>query len=168
MGKQSSFFGVDPDPEVRYLIFHDESGSYVPGGGDRWLVHGVLLVPFVYLARCLSILGEVRKTTGFQNELHFASLRKSATGPKGSCVAGWLDAYARILSDRCAFHVLAVDTRSSGFDQSKYSDPHYVYNSFARTAIVGAIAWSLKDESRVAVSICSHERRRKASDNFAT
>ena len=153
MAKQSSFFGVDPDPEVRYSVFHDESGNYVPGGGDRWLVHGVLLVPSHDLDQCLSILGEVRETTGYWNELHFASLRKSAAGPRGSCVAGWLDAYARILSSSCAFHVLAVDTRSSGFDYTKYSEPHLVYNSFARTAIVGAIAWSLKEETRVAMSI---------------
>ena len=84
MAKQNSFIAVDPDPEVRYRIFHDESGNYVPGGGDRWLVHGVLLVPFVYLSKALSILTEIRKTTGYLNELHFAGLRMSASGPKGS------------------------------------------------------------------------------------
>lgn len=168
MGRQRSFFGVDPDPEVRFLLFHDESGNYVPNGGDRWLVHGVLLVPVEALTQCLSILTEVRKLTNYRNAVHFVALRKSVAGPKGSCVEGWLDAYARIMSNSCAFHALAIDTRSPGFDTAEYSEPHYVYNSFARTAIVGAIAWSLGKVSRVAITIHSHERRRQQSDNFVT
>lgn len=140
----------------------------MPSGGDRWLVHGILLVPAEALTKCLSILSKVRELTNYWKEVHFVNLRKSAAGPKGSCVAGWLDAYARILSNSCAFHALAVDTRSPGFDAAKYSEPRHVYNSFAKTAIVGAIAWCLGQESRVAINIHSHERRRQGSDNFAT
>lgn len=45
--QQLTMFGVPANPEFAFHVFHDESGTYVPSAGDRWLLHGVLFVPEV-------------------------------------------------------------------------------------------------------------------------
>jgi hypothetical protein len=167
MPKQMSFFGVDPDPEIRFHIFHDESGTYVPHAGDRWLLHGVLLVPAHYQSQSVSLLRAIREDSGYFEEVHFVALRKSTRGPKARCVAGWLNAYATVMSEKCFFHCLAVDTQSKAFNHSSFGEPYHAYNYFAKTAVVGAIAWSLSGVSRSAILIHSHDKDRSDEDNFA-
>ena len=43
--EQLTMFGVDPNPEYVFDVYHDESGTYHRLKGDRWLLHGVLFVP---------------------------------------------------------------------------------------------------------------------------
>jgi hypothetical protein len=166
MSSQLSFFGVDPDHEFLFHVFHDESGNYIPHAGDRWLLHGVLFMPSEFLSESVSILGSIRDREKYHREVHFVNLRKSRSGSKARCMVGWLDTYARILSHKCFFHCLAIDTQSSAFNHSKFSEPFHVYNSFAKTAIVGGIAWSLSSYSNVAIRLFSHERSLVQGDNF--
>lgn len=161
-------FGVEANPETVFHVFHDESGTYVPNAGDRWLLHSVLLVRASRQADVFAALQEVRKRTEYFGEIHYSDFRKSAGGHKCRCATGWLDVYARQLSDFCYYHCLAVDTRSPGFQPNRFGKPHHVYNYFARVAVVGSIAWSLKPYQRVALKFYSDAKFRQEGDNFAT
>ncbi|MGB3903991.1 MAG: hypothetical protein WBB22_03650 [Anaerolineae bacterium] len=164
--RQSTMFGVDPEPEVDLNIYHDESGSYAPHGPDRWLLHGVLFVPAAKQSKVFSSLQAVRDQAGYAHEVHYRTIGKSASGPKVRCCMGWLERYARQLSEFCWYHCLAVDVRSEQFRHDEFREPHHVYNYFARVAIVGGIAWCLKPFPRVAAILHSDDKARVEGDNF--
>ena len=160
-------FGVEADPEIAFNVYHDESGTYVPAGGARWLLHGVLFVPVEKQSQLIEALQHVRRDVGYFEEVHYRKLRQSTTGPKAQCARGWLHLYVAQFSEFCYYHCLAVDTHSSGFDHSQFPAPHYAYNRFARMAIEGGIAWSLKQYHRVALRFYSDSKFRQEGDNFA-
>lgn len=160
-------FGVEAHPEIVFNVYHDESGTYVPAGGDRWLLHGVLFVPVEKQSQLIEALQHVRRDVGYFEEVHYCKLRQSTTGPKARCARGWLNFYVAQFSEFCYYHCLAVDTHSSGFDHSRFPAPHYAYNRFARMAIEGGIAWSLKQYYRVALRFYSDSKFRREGDNFA-
>jgi len=168
MSQQLTMFGVSANPETVFNVYHDESGNYVPEGGDRWLCHGILLVPEQKQDKVYAALQEVRQGAGYWKEVHYIKLRGHLTGPKARCAQGWLRQYAGVLSEFCFYHCLAVDTHSPSFEHDRFSKPHYAYNRFARMAIEGAIAWSLKTYQRVALRFHSDAKFRKEGDNFAT
>ena len=164
--EQLTMFGVPPRREVAFNIYHDESGTYTPSGGERWLLHGVLFVPIASQAQFFDQLQEVRVDSGYYHEVHFRTLGKSTTGPKGRCCASWLDLCAAQFSTRCYYHCLAVDTDSTAFMPDRFGEPHQAYNYFARTAIVGGIAWCLGDYPVVALKLHSDCKARLEGDNF--
>lgn len=166
--QQLTMFGVPANPEIAFHVFHDESGTYVPGAGDRWLLHGVLFVPEARQNEVFAALQDVRQKTRYYEEVHYQKLRQSITGPKAQCATGWLRLYVGQFSDFCFYHCLAVDTHSSGFQHDCFREPHHVYNYFARVAIVGGITWSLKRYQRVALKFFSHAKSRRDGDNFTT
>lgn len=161
-------FGVEANPEVVFHLFHDESGTYVPGAGDRWLLHGVLFVPASKQSEVFAALQEARQKTGYFEEVHYQKLRQSVTGPKAQCATNWLRLYVSQFSEFCFFHCLAVDTHAPGFQHDRFGEAHQVYNYFTRVAVVGGIAWSLKQYQRVALKFHSHAKSRCDGDNFAT
>lgn len=165
--QQLTMFGMPACPEHVFNVYHDESGDYAPGSGDRWLLHGVLFVPEGKQDQVFVSLQEVRQDVGYHGEVHYGDLRGHPTGPKARCARGWLNLYARQFSDFCFYHCLAIDTHSRGFEHNRFGEPHYAYNRFARMAIEGAIAWSLKEYQRVALRFYSDEKFRQAGDNFA-
>ncbi|HEC36521.1 MAG TPA: hypothetical protein ENI39_08310 [Anaerolineae bacterium] len=165
--QQLTMFGVEAHPEIVFNVYHDESGTYVPAGGDRWLLHGVLFVPVEKQSQLIEALQHVRRDVGYFEEVHYCKLRQSTTGPKARCARGWLNFYVAQFSEFCYYHCLAVDTHSSGFDHSRFPAPHYAYNRFARMAIEGGIAWSLKQYYRVALRFYSDSKFRREGDNFA-
>lgn len=145
MPQQPTLPGMpEENPEVTFSVYHDESGTYVPGGGDRWLCHGVLFVPEKRQGEIYKALQEVRQTVDYWEEVHYTKLRVHLTGPKARCAKGWLNIYV-CYSEFCFYHCLAVDTHSPSFDHNRFGKPHHAYNRFARMAIEGTIAWSLKD-----------------------
>jgi hypothetical protein len=77
-----------------------------------------------------------------------------------------MDVCVAQLSERCFYHCLAVDTKSAAFMPRRFGEPHQAYNYFARTAIVGAIAWCLKDFRAVALKLHSDCKTRLEGDNF--
>jgi len=154
-------------PEVAFAVYHDESGTYKRGGGDRWLLHGILLVPAINQGKTFSLLQEVRSQTAYWEEVHYVKLRKHMRGPKGRCATGWLNAYASRLSDFCFYYCLAIDTKSPSFEHDRFSSPYHVYNRFALMALVSAIAWSLKQHQRIALKLHSDAKSRAEGDNFA-
>jgi hypothetical protein len=95
-------------------------------------------------------------------------LRGHAKGAKAFCAQGWLNNYAKHLSDFCFYHCLAVDTHATSFDHSRFGKPHHAYNRFARMAIEGIIAWSLKGIPCVKIKFYSDEKSRGEGDNFET
>ncbi|RMH16629.1 MAG: hypothetical protein D6698_09435 [Gammaproteobacteria bacterium] len=161
-------FGIEANPEIAFEVYHDESGTYVPGAGDRWLLHGVLFVPVVERPQVFTALQGIRKDTGYFEEVHYLKLRQSTGGPKAQCARGWLNLYVAQLSEFCYYHCLAVDTHSPTFEHNRFPKPHYAYNRFARMAIEGAIAWNLKRYHRVALIFYSDSKFRQEGDNFAT
>ena len=165
--EQLTMFGVDPNPEYVFDVYHDESGTYHRLKGDRWLLHGVLFVPTDKKPDVISALRKIRNDTGYFGEIHYVKLRKSTKGSKAQCAKGWLQTYARNLSDTVFYHCLAVDTHSSGFEHQRFGKAYHVYNYFARTALVGGIAWSLKRYKKVAMSIYSDKKSRQRGNNFA-
>jgi len=166
--QQLTMFGVPRNSEISFQVFHDESGTYVPGAGDRWLLHGVLLVPERKLNEVFAALQETRKDTGYYQEVHYVKLRGHMRGPKAQCATRWLRLYGRQFSDYCFYHCLAIDTHSPGFKHDRFEKAHHAYNRFARMAIEGAIAWSLKRFKRVALKLYSDAKSRKeGDDNFA-
>lgn len=165
--QQLTMFGVPANPEIAFHIFHDESGTYVPGAGDRWLLHGVLFVPEAKRGEVFAALQDVRQKTGYNEEVHHQKLRQSVTGLKARCATGWLRFYFGQFSDFCFYHCLAVDTHSPDFQHDRFGERHHAYNRFARMAIEGAIAWSLKPYARVALKFHSDVKSRKEGDNFA-
>ena len=165
--QQLTMFGVEACPEIAFNVYHDESGTYVPGGGDRWLLHSVLFVPVEKQSQVFAALQHVRGDVGYFEEIHYRKLRRSTAGPKTRCAQGWLNLYVAQFSEFCYYHCLAVDTHSPGFDHSRFPEPHYAYNRFARMAIEGGIAWSLKQYRRVALRFHSDSKFRQAGDNFA-
>jgi len=167
MPQQLTMFGVPADSEIAFNVYHDESGSYVPRAGDRWLLHGILLVAQRKQAELLMVLEDARQQSGYYEELHYHKLLDSIAGPKAQCAADWLRLYVGQFSDTCFCHCLAVDTQSAGFDHGRFGEPHHAYNRFARMAIEGAIAWSLKPYARVALKFHSDAKSRKEGDNFA-
>jgi len=166
--QQLTMFGVPANPEITFNIYHDESGTYVPGAGDRWLLHGVLFVPAVKQTQAFSALQAVRAEVGYYEQVHYVKLRKSLMGPKAQCCAKWLHLYVGQFSEFCFYHCLAIHTSSPGFQHGRFHKPHHAYNRFARMAIEGAIAWSLKPFQRVALKFHSHDKCRQEEDNFAT
>ncbi len=160
---QSSF--LPPPPVLSFNLYHDESGNYVGDGGDRWLLHGVLFVPEHRQGELLQALQAAREETKYHHELHFTKLR-GKTGPRANCIHRWLKIYLGF-SDYCYYHCLAVDTRSTSFQHDRFSDAYHVYNYFARTAMVGGIAWSMKGQSKIKLSFYSDAKRRPQRDNFA-
>lgn len=166
--QQLTMFGVPTNPESVFNVYHDESGTYVPGTGDRWLLHGVLFVPEERQNEVYLKLQQVRQDVGHDEEMHYVKLRSHLTGPKARCARGWLDLYGRQLSEFCFYHCLAVDTHSPGFEHNRFGERHHAYNRFARMAIEGAIAWSLKGYRRVTLKLHSDEKFHREGDNFAT
>ena len=167
MSVQLTMFGVDPEPEVVFNVYHDESGTYTGHGGERWLLHGVLLVPASRQEEVFTLLQQARQETRYWEEIHYIKLRKSVRGPKASCSRKWLHLYGTYLSDFCYYHCLAIDTWSPAFEHNRFSAPQYAYNRFARMAVEGAIAWSLKKYKRVALRFYSDNKFRVKGDNFA-
>jgi len=165
--QQLTMFGVSANPEVAFNVYHDESGNYVPGGEDRWLLHGVLFVPEEKQDRVFQSLQKVRQDVGYDGEMHYGDLRGHPTGPKARCASGWLNLYAGQFSEFCFYYCLAVDTHSGGFQHERFSESHHAYNRFARMAVEGGIAWSLKRYERVALRFYSDEKCRQEGDNFA-
>ena len=165
---QTTMFGVPAIPETAFNVYHDESGSYIPGAGDRWLLHGVLFVPEAAQDNVCTALQKARQEACYHDEVHYVRLRKSVRGPKARCAGSWLGLYVGQLSEYCFYHCLAVDTQSSGFRHDRYAERYHVYNYFARVAIVGGIAWFLKDRPRVALRFHSDHRVRREHDNFAS
>lgn len=166
--KQLTLINMPAKPEVAFNVYHDESGNYVPAGGDRWLFHGVLFVPVDKQSEAFAALQQVRQDTEYYEEVHYTKIRGHPAGPKARCAKGWLNLYARHLSDFCFFHCLAIDTCSPSFEHGRFGEPHHAYNRFARMAIEGAIAWSLKTHERVALRFHSDAKFRQEGDNFAT
>lgn len=166
--EQLTMFGVPPRREVGFNVYHDESGTYSPSGGDRWLLHGVLLVPTNRQAQFFAEMQAVRHHVDYCHQVHYRRLGKSATGPKGRCCAGWLSLYAARFSQWCFYHCLGVDTESPAFSAERFREPHHAYNYFARTAMVGGIAWCLSGHREVALRFHSHCMVRSEADNFET
>jgi hypothetical protein len=165
--QQLTKFGVPANPEISFQVFHDESGTYVPGAGDRWLLHGVLFVPEEKQSGAFAALQQTRQDTGYYEEVHYVKLRGHVTGPKAQCTTGWLRLYVGQFADFCFYHCLAVDTHSPDFQHDRFGERHHAYNRFARMTIEGAIAWSLKPYARVAFKFHSDAKSRKEGDNFA-
>jgi len=159
---QTSF--LSPPPEPVFNIYHDESGTYVPYKGDRWLMHGILFVPEHKQNAMFQSLQSVRNELDYHYEVHFNKLR--SYGIKSRIIKKWLNVYL-VFSEHCFYYCLAVDTRSPAFQHANFSDPYYVYNYFARTAIVGGIAWALKPYPKVKLRFHSDHKRRPKDDNFA-
>ncbi len=166
--QQLTMFGVPANRESAFNVYHDESGNYVPGAGDRWLLHGVLLVPERKQSEVYEALQQIRRDTGYYEEVHYTTMRGHSIGPKARCARGWLNLYANQFSEFCFYHCLAVDTHSPGFERDRFSEPHHAYNRFARMAVEGGIAWSLKGYQRVALRFYSDAKFRREGDNFAT
>ena len=160
-----------PTPEITFNCYHDESGTYAPNapnGGDQWLFHGVLLVPQTRQTELITELRAIRQKANYFDELHYQNLRKTA-GPIATCIKGWLRSYL-IFSQYCYYHCLAINTHSPKFDHSRFSEPYHCYNYYARTAIVGAIAWSLSGYHTHIVNLrfFSDLKRRSPGDNFTS
>ena len=166
MVDQRALFDTGEIPEVAFAMYHDESGTYKRGGGDRWLLHGVLFVPAMKQGETFSLLQEVRGQNGYWKEVHYVKLQKHIRGPKGRCATGWLNAYASRLSNFCFYYCLAIDTYSSAFDHDRFSQPYHVYNRFMRMSIESAIVWFLARYGRIALKIYSDAKRRPKEDNF--
>jgi len=167
MVDQPALFDRREVPETAFAVYHDESGTYKWDGGDRWLLHGVILVPAAKQSEVFSVLQKIRRKTNYWKEVHYIKLRKHITGPKGHCATGWLNVYASRLSDFCFYHCLAIDTYSPAFDHDRFSKAHHVYNRFVLMALVSAIAWSLNRYQRVTLELCSDAKSRGEGDNFA-
>jgi len=165
--KQITMFGVDPTPEYEFDIYHDESGTYHVSSGDRWLLHGVLFVPSRKKSDVVNDLKQIRDDTRYYGEVHYVKLGKSTKGSKAQCAKRWLQAYVSRFSDKVFYHCLAVDTHSNGFDHQRFGKAYYVYNYFAKTAVLGGIAWSLKDYNKVAIHIYSDKKSRQKGNNFS-
>jgi len=90
MPQQMTMFGVPANPETVFNVYHDESGTYAPGGGDRWLLHGVFFVPEKKQSEVFAALQEVRQDVGYYSEVHYVRLRKHDRGPKAQCAKRWL------------------------------------------------------------------------------
>lgn len=166
MGEQPLLFETGEVPEVTFAVYHDESGTYKRGGGDRWLLHGVLFVPVMKQGETFSSLQEVRSQTSYWEEVHYVKLQKHIRGPKGRCATGWLNLYTSRLSDFCFYHCLAIDTYSPAFDHDRFSQSYHVYNRFMRMSIESAIVWFLAQYGRVSLKIYSDAKRRPREDNF--
>lgn len=166
--QQLTMLGMPANPEFAFNVYHDESGNYVPGTGDRWLLHGILFVPEGKQGKVYEVLQQVRQNVGYYEEMHYTEIRGHLTGPKARCAQGWLNMYAKQYSECCFYHCLAVDTHSPSFEHNRFSEPHHVYNRFARMAIEGGIAWSLKGYQRVALRFYSDAKFRQEGDNFDT
>lgn len=164
--EQLTMFGVSGKREVAFNVYHDESGTYAPPGGDRWLLHGVLFVPEARQGQFFQELQDIRDDVKYYHEVHFRTLGKSARGPKGRCCAGWLSLYAARFSESCFYHCLGVDTKSPAFRADRFGEQHHAYNYFARTAVVGGIAWCLREYPEVTLRFHSDSRTRSEADNF--
>jgi len=165
---QLTIFGESVLKEMEYFIFHDECGTYVPGGGDRWLVHGLLLVEVAYFNGIVNALAEIRRKRNYFNEIKCSKIRHAGKGPLFNCAKDWINYFQNNIVDHCYYYCLAVDTHSRKFDHTRFAKPYHVYNFFAKTACVGAIAWCLKGKDRVRLRIFSDSKVRKISDNFCT
>jgi hypothetical protein len=165
MLQQLTMFDVPANSEISFDIFHDESGTYVLNGGDRWLLHGVLFIPEMKKINAYSALQDARRDTKYQAEVHFSKLRNHVKGPKTNCAKAWLNLYTRQLSGFCFYHCLAIDTHSPAFKQNS-CEAYLVYNRFARMALEGGIAWCLKKYRRIAIKFYSDGKRRGNGDNF--
>lgn len=161
-------FGPSTSPEYVFNVYHDESGTYVPNAGDRWLLHGVLFIPKAKQNEVYAALQQVRQDIGYFEEVHYVKLRGHLAGPKVRCAKSWLNLYGKQFSEFCFYHCLAVDTHSPGFEHRRFGEPHHAYNRFARMAIEGAIAWGLKGYQHVALKFYSDGKFRQQGDNFAT
>ncbi|MFX0136312.1 MAG: hypothetical protein ACFFDN_21910 [Candidatus Hodarchaeota archaeon] len=166
--KNLTIFGISSDPDPVFNIFHDESGTYKPGTGDRWLLHGILFVPERIQSALVRVLFDVRKKQDYFEEVHYVKLRSSILGPKAQCARGWLNLYVCKFAEKCFYHCLAIDTHSPAFQHNKFGVPYYAYNYFARVAIVGGIAWSLKKFSKVTLKFHTDGKSRQMGDNFVT
>ncbi len=165
--QQLTMFGVPANPEFVFNVYHDESGTYFPGAGDRWLLHGVLFVPAEKQNWVVAALQQIRQDVGYFEEVHYVKLRGHITGPKARCAASWLSLYCGQFSEFCFYRCLAVDTHSSSFEHDRFGEPHHAYNRFARMAIEGAIAWSLKRYRHVALKFHSDAKFYREGNNFA-
>ena len=117
--------------------------------------------------RVFQSLQKVRQDVGYDGEMHYGDLRGHSMVPKARCATGWLNLYAGQFSDFCFCYCLAIDTHSSGFQHERFGEPHHAYNRFARMAVEGGIAWSLKRYERVDLRFYSDEKCRQEVDNFA-
>ena len=78
-------FGVPPVPEYKFSIYHDESGTYHAINGDRWLLHGMLFVPFDKQSEIVHFLQQIRDEAKYHDEIHYVKLGKSTQGRRAQC-----------------------------------------------------------------------------------
>jgi hypothetical protein len=164
---QDYLFDLPPIPEKRFNIFHDESGKYNKNIRDRWLVHGLVIIPSEKQSFVYSELQKERKNKKFYSEIHFVNLGKSTRGPKAECSKSWINLALTQFADFTYYYFLAVDTQSQGFNHERFAEPFHVYNYFAKVAIVSAISWCLYQFKRISIQIYSDFKNRPQNDNFS-
>jgi hypothetical protein len=101
-------FGVPANPEIVFNVYHDESGTYAPGAGDRWLLHGMLFVRETKQDEVFTALQNARQEAEYHEEVHYVKLCQSVAGPKARCAKSWLRTYVGRFSEFFFYHCLLL------------------------------------------------------------
>lgn len=159
--------GFGPAPEPEFVVFHDESGTY-GGKEERWLFHGMLILPSSKVSAVARELLEVRQKENFYDEVHFVDLGKSLQAPKTKCAKGWMDIFRSLVLNSGYYYCLAVDTNSPEFQAHRFPQPYIAYNYFARVTLVSAFSWFFKATPQLSFRVVSDYKHRHVNDNFCT
>jgi hypothetical protein len=161
---QLTIFDVPELREGNFSIFHDESG--VDAAHDRFLLHGVLIVPQQEFQKSVDTLIKIR--SGYKGRIHFVLLRDNTQNPKAKIASEWLQIFIKELSNYCFYKCLIIDRHSPAFDETRFAKPYHLYNFSALTAMFSGIVWSLKPYDKISLSIYSEEASRTGTDNFVS
>ncbi|MGQ9853883.1 MAG: hypothetical protein ACUVTG_10840 [Candidatus Oleimicrobiaceae bacterium] len=149
-----------PERGGRYHVFHDESPP-----NKRSLLIGPRLVQEAQLDHVRNVLQECRRQENYFGEIHFSWLPGSfvgARGPKARTARAWLQAYESGPLDKALFSALAIDRRSSAYDNKRFPRDFHAYNRFTAMALKAGIAWHLgqKNQEDVYITFVSDAKDR--------
>lgn len=159
---QLSVFGVSPEKEEAFNVYHDESGTDLAHA--RFQLHGSLFVPVSRFESAHKLLNLARNN--YDGQLHYVKLRDNTRSPMSIIASKWLNLFFNELSNYCFYKCMVIDMHSSHFKHARYPTPHFLYNHSTLLSVYGGITWSLRKYTKVILSIYSEAMTRASDDNF--
>ena len=149
-------FGQPVSPRVvSLLLFHDEREA-----ANRWLYHGLLLLPENDFGTVIRRLNETRDEHDYYSEAHFAGLTNAPGrkhGAKAAVACDWVRLSCEEFFEHTYFYLLGIDLRRidwgrfghGGGDATRAQAKETMFYRFLNTAPYSACRWFFPRYARV-------------------
>jgi hypothetical protein len=152
--------------EMHCAVYHDE--RIVP---NKWLYHGLLLVPKTNRDQFLELLINARTGIGCESVMHFHGLDDTAID--NQLAESWTGLFCNELSTLSYFYIIGVDYQKLARKLWPSHRVDKIYNRFFQIGLYSSLKWFFLNKhagfSSVTVStVFSHAKDRSPEDIFST